>query len=65
MMTKEYDYFIDTDLNQYAGKWVGIFGKKVIAVKKSFKEVAELVDEQFPHKKVLISHIPENKAHFY
>mgnify|MGYP001578494383 CR=1 FL=1 len=54
----EYDYYIDGDFSGYAGKWIGIFQKKVVVSGKSFKEVAEKVDENFPKKKVLIARIP-------
>ena len=55
----EYDYYITADLDQYIGKWVRIFNKKVVATGKNFKEVAERVDKEYAHKKVLITRVPE------
>ena len=55
----EYDYYISTNFDQYVGKWVGIFNKKVVASGKNFKEVAEKVDKEYAHKKVLITRVPE------
>jgi hypothetical protein len=54
----EYDYYISTDFNRHAGKWVGILNKQVIVVGKNFREVAEKVDKEFAHKKVLITRVP-------
>ena len=55
----EYDYYITADLNAYIGKWVGILDKKIVATGKNFKEVAEKVDKEYAHKKVLITPVPE------
>ncbi len=62
MQNANYDYYIETNFSNYAGKWIGIFERKVVIAGKTFKEVAEFIDQHFPKNKVLIAHIPLNQA---
>ncbi len=62
MPTQEYAYFIEKDFSRYAGEWIGILGKKVVAHGATFKEVAEIVDREFGAKKVLITRVPSKVA---
>ncbi|MFH0954794.1 MAG: DUF5678 domain-containing protein [Candidatus Micrarchaeota archaeon] len=55
----EYDFYLKNDLTRFSGEWVAIFGEKVVGHNKSFKEVAEMTDREFPGKKVLIARVPE------
>lgn len=42
-MSVESDYLMSMDLSPYAGEWVAISGKKVIAHSKAFKDVHKMV----------------------
>ena len=62
MKDSEFDYFVTANLGKYSGQWIALLDKKVVAVGKTFKEVAEKVDKEFPTKKPLLSKVPENMA---
>lgn len=62
MKSKSYEHFLESDFSQYAGEWIGILENKVVAHGANFKEVAEIVDSEFPSKKVLITRIPQKIA---
>ena len=61
-MQNEFDYFTRADLSKYAGKWIALLGQKVIAVGKTFREVAENVDKKHLNEKPLLSRVPEKMA---
>jgi len=54
----EYEHYIKSDFTSYAGEWIAILAKKVVAHGATFKEVAEIVDKEFAGKKALITRVP-------
>lgn len=62
MAEKNYEYFLKSDLSNYAGEWVVILENAVVAHGGNFKEVAEMVDKEHSGKKALITRIPAKIA---
>lgn len=62
MVSVSYEFFLKEDFSRYAGEWIGILDKKVVAHGASFKEVAEIADREFSSKKMLITRIPAKMA---
>ncbi len=58
MTSKEFEFYVKTDLSKYSGKYVAIVDDKVIASGENAKEVLELALKIFPNKKPLLAKIP-------
>ncbi len=56
---KNYEFYINTDLSEYAGKWIAIVDGKVVASGDRADEVIDKVRKEYPDKKFLISKVPE------
>ena len=56
---KNYEFYINADLSEYAGKWIAIVDGKVVASGDRADEVIDKVREEYPNKKFLISKVPE------
>ncbi len=56
---KNYEFYINADLSEYAGKWIAIVDGKVVARGDRADEVIDKVRKEYPNKKFLISKVPE------
>ena len=56
---KNYEFYINADLSEYAGKWIAIVDGKVVASGDRADEVIDKVRKEYPNKKFLISKVPE------
>ena len=56
---KNYEFYINADLSEYAGKWIAIVDGKVVASGDRADEVIEKVRREYPNKKFLLSKVPE------
>ena len=56
---KNYEFYINADLSEYAGKWIAIVDGKVVASGDRADEVIEKVRKEYPNKKFLLSKVPE------
>ncbi len=56
---KNYEFYINADLSEYAGKWIAIVDGKVVASGDRADEVINEVRRKYPHKRFLISKVPE------
>ena len=54
----DYDWYINTDLSQYKGLWVGIYRKKVVKTSTKVEEIMQFAKENYPKKTVRIAKIP-------
>ena len=59
-LDKNFDFYQTLDLNKYAGKWIAILNKKVVAMGESFKEVYSKTQKDYPGKKPLFDHVSKN-----
>ncbi len=56
----DYDWFIDTDLSSYAGEWIAILNKKIIAHQKDLKMLISIVEETYPGKKASFTKVSKS-----
>ena len=47
-------------LSKYAGEWIAVIDKKIVAHGKSFREVYNYVKKQFPNERPLIGKLPDS-----
>jgi ABC-type hemin transport system ATPase subunit len=57
---KNYEFYINADLSEYAGKWIAIVGGKVVASGDRADEVYEEAKRKYPNKTIAIDKVPEN-----
>lgn len=56
-MTTNYDWFIQANLDKYAGKWVAIDNKMVLDSDAKLDALLKKVKEKYPKSKPLITRI--------
>lgn len=56
---KNYEFYINSNLNEYAGKWIAIIDKKIVAIGERADDVINKVKTKHPAKKYLLSKVPE------
>ncbi len=61
MATKEFEFYIKTDLGKYRGKYVAIVGDKVVASGENAKEVWEMAKKK-TGKVPTLAKIPTEEA---
>jgi len=59
MENKNYSYFMNTNLEDYIGKWIAICNKKIVASGLNAKEVYIEAKKTCPFERPLLSKIPE------
>lgn len=57
MTTTNYEWFIEANLDEYAGKWVAIENKKVVDSDYKLEELLEKLKENYPKARPLIGKI--------
>lgn len=62
MAYADYQWFLGQDLSMYAGKWVAIINKKVIAAGKDPALVLKEVKQQYPSKTPLLTKVRNKLA---
>ncbi|MCK5177589.1 MAG: succinyl-CoA synthetase subunit alpha [Candidatus Aenigmarchaeota archaeon] len=58
-MSKNYDYFMKLNVDEYIGLWVAIEEEKVLSSGKDIKEVYRKAKEKCPKKKILLTRVPD------
>ena len=61
-LKQNYEFFIETDLENYRGEWVAICANKIVSHGKNIKLVVEEAQKKCPNKKPLLSKIPSKSA---
>lgn len=54
-----YEWFLKKDLKDYAGKWLAIVDKKIVASGTNVKEVIEKAKKEHPTKKPFITKVKD------
>lgn len=62
MKSKEFEFYVKTDLSKYSGKYVVIVGEEVVASGENAKKVLEEVKRKFPDKIPTLAKIPKEEA---
>ena len=55
---KNYEFYINADLSEYAGKWIAIVDGKVVASGDRADEVMREVEEKYPDKEITLAKVP-------
>ncbi len=53
----EYEWYLEEDLSRYAGMWIAILDRKVVASGRKIAEVLEEFKKAYPGKTPLITKI--------
>jgi len=61
MASKEFEFYVKTDLSKYKGKYVVILGNKVVA-KGDTAKIWEKVKKKFPDKTPMLAKIPKEET---
>ncbi len=62
MATRDYEWYVDSDLSQYRGKYVIILNEKVIYYGKDLTELLRRFREEYPSQIPKIAKIPEEET---
>jgi len=55
---KNYEFYINADLSEYAGKWIAIVDGKVVASGDRADEVMEEAEKKYPNKEITLAKVP-------
>lgn len=61
-MSKNYEYFLKANLNQYAGKWVAIVNQRVVSSGNDAQVVYKEAKKKFPKEKPSLAKIPSGET---
>ncbi len=62
MTSKEFEFYVKTDLSKYSGKYIAIIEEKVVASGSNAKKVLEEAKKKFPNKTPTLAKIPKEEA---
>ncbi len=54
-----YEWFLEQDLTIYAGKWLAIIDRKIVANNKDVAKVIKEVKTKYPNKRPLITKVKD------
>ncbi len=57
-----YEFYINADLSEYAGKWIAIVDGKVVASGERADEVYKRAKEKYPDKIIAIDKVPTDEV---
>lgn len=52
-MSKNYEWYVKTDLEKFSGKWIAIVDQKPVASGRDAKKVYEEAKSKYPGKKTI------------
>ncbi len=59
-----FDFYANADLTKYAGKWIAIVDRQIVAAGDTFKEVFNKAKKEYPGKRPLFDWVSEPMHHF-
>jgi 2-polyprenyl-3-methyl-5-hydroxy-6-metoxy-1,4-benzoquinol methylase len=62
VLDKNYDFFLETDLDKYKGEWVIICNNEIISHGNNLKEIVEEAKKKCGSKKFLITRVPSEET---
>jgi len=62
MMNKNYQFFMQTNVDKFIGQWIAICNQKIISNGKNIKKVFEEAKEKYPKEKPLIVRVPDKDS---
>lgn len=60
-LSKNYDWYIKTDTQEYAGKWIAIVDQKVVVSGDDAERVYREAKTMYPEKKPSIAKVPSKE----
>ena len=60
-----YEWFLKEDFSKYAGKWLAIIDKKIVASANSAEKVILDAKKKYPHKRPFITKIRDKLSILY
>ncbi len=60
-----YNYYLESNLDNYIGEWVIICEGKLVSHDKNLKKAVEVAKEKCGNKKLLIAKIPDKETMIY
>jgi len=64
-MESSYQTFLDSDLENYKGKWIVILNEHIIASGDKIEETLKKAKEKYPNKKFMLAKVPEEGTMIY
>jgi len=61
-MDKNYEFFMETNVDSYIGQWIAICNQKIISHGKDVKKVFEEAKKKCPNERPLITRIPDKQS---
>ncbi|MEW6041253.1 MAG: DUF5678 domain-containing protein [Elusimicrobiota bacterium] len=61
-MCKNYEWYIKTDTKKYAGKWIAIVSKKIVASGIDASEVFYRALKKYPKTKPSLAKVPDKQT---
>jgi hypothetical protein len=61
-MSKEFKFFLKSDLSRYQGKYIAIVDNKVVACDDNAKKVWEKAKKKYPNRLSTIAKLPREEA---
>ena len=55
--SENYDFYINSDLEKYAGKWIAVIDGTIAAAGERADELIQIVRKKYPQKKFLLSRV--------
>ena len=55
---KNYEFYINADLSEYAGKWIAIVDGKVVASGDRADVVMKEAEKKYPDKEITLAKVP-------
>ncbi len=55
---KNYEFYINADLSEYAGKWIAIVDSKVVASGERADTIYDEAKRNYPEKEVMLAKVP-------
>ncbi len=55
---KNYEFYINADLSEYAGKWIAIVDGKVVASGDRADIVMREAEKKYPNKEITLAKVP-------
>ncbi|HLD04662.1 MAG TPA: DUF5678 domain-containing protein [Candidatus Nanoarchaeia archaeon] len=61
-MSKNYQFFLKTDVSPYIGEWIVICKERVVAHGKNVEEVFRKAKNKYPKERPFLARIPDKEA---
>ena len=58
-MNGDYEWFMQSNLDEYTGKWIAIVNKKIVATSENVTDVLKKVREECPKTTPFVTKVPE------